>query len=62
MSDWYQTNEMFLLNLNRAIFAQRVRAVNTIENGDLYRAVTYYTAVDASPATYLRVKEKQGLL
>ena len=60
IADWYLSNEMFMSNMVSAVFAQRTRAVNAIENGDLYRAVTYYTAVDLSPAGYIRVKERQG--
>ena len=62
LEDWFLTNEMFMRNMVNAVFAQRHRAINAIENGDLYRAVSYYTAVDLSPAGYWRVKKKQGLI
>ena len=62
LEDWYQANEDFCRNMINTIFAQQPRNLNQKENGDLYRAITYYTAVDASPAPFWRTKKTQELI
>jgi hypothetical protein len=63
LDDWFQSNRVFILNMINAVLAQQPMVVGNLkDNGDLYRAVTYYTAVDASPAAFWRKKKSQELI
>ena len=52
--------EVFFMNMASAVFAQIKDRSSQRDNADLYRACTYYSAVEAHPYSYWRVKKIQG--
>ena len=52
--------EAFCKNMISAVFAQIQDRRGQKDNADLYRAITYYSAVEASASGYWRVKRIQG--
>jgi hypothetical protein len=52
--------EAFCKNMVAAVFAQQKDRRGQKDNADLYRSITYYSAVESNPNPYWRVKRIQG--